>query len=83
MNVAQRHGRFLVDASCTITIQGDGVNKAPSVACGNFAIDAVCRYLIVPEKPGPDRSEGSWRRRTSCNGEDVNGLRIEGRASSS
>jgi len=31
--------------------QGDGVNKAPSVACGNFAIDTTCGYLTMPEKP--------------------------------
>ena len=56
MNVAQRHGRFLVAASYCYS-QGDGVNKAPSATCGNFAIDTVCGYLIVLEKPGPDRSE--------------------------
>jgi hypothetical protein len=77
MNVAQRHGRFLVDASCTITIQGDGVNKAPSVACGNFAIDTVCGYLTMLEAPGPDRSEEAGDNRTSCNGEYVNGLRTK------
>jgi len=57
MNVAPCHGRFLVVASCTVTLKGMGVNKAPSAACGNFAIDTVCGYLTMPEKRGPDRSE--------------------------
>jgi hypothetical protein len=66
INVAQRHDRFLSRRFLHCYSQGDGVNKAPSVACGNFAIDTTCGYLTVPERPTEVRkletpNFGQWR----------------------